>query len=117
MKDNIKELEKVVVKTKADLDKALVSFMTDTTIYKLLVEGMEIVKRQSEFTSVTISEEAFGGFMPAMPAPGGHYVWVDTLIDRRMNGKRDGLKVAWTVAEGKFEFDPWTRKLEQVSAQ
>ena len=113
----VKELEKVSVKNYGDLQQAIKPFMEDSAIYKLLVEGLDIVKRQSVFAdrAAETTAEDFGGFMPAMPAKGGHYSWVDTLIDRRLNGKRDGLTVTWDLPEGKFTFDAWTRKLEKVS--
>lgn len=112
----VKELEKVSVKTLAELNQALKPFQQDSAIYKLLVEGMNLVKRQSAFAdrAAETNLEDFGGYNPAMPAPGGHYSWVDTLIDRRLNGKRDGYLVTWSLPEGKFTFDPWTQKLEKL---
>lgn len=114
MQKEIKGLEKVVVKNKMQLDVALQPFMNDTTIRKLLIEGMDIIKRQSEFVGVNVDDEAFGGYKPAAPAIGQRYVWVDTLIEKRLDAKRDGLKIVWNLADGKFEFDPWGMKLEQV---
>lgn len=113
----VKELEKVSVKTYGELQQALVPFLKESAIYKLLVEGMEMVKRQAEFADRVVDTDpaAYGGYIPAAPAKGGNYSWVDTLIDRRLNGKREGLKVMWTLPEGKFSFDPWTRKLEQIN--
>jgi hypothetical protein len=113
----VKELEKISVKNYGDLQQAIKPFQQESAIYKLLIEGMEIVKRQSIFSdrAAETNPDDFGGFLPAMPAPGGHYSWVDTLIERRLNGKRDGLTVTWTLPEGKFTFDPWTQKLEKVS--
>lgn len=113
----VKELEKVSVKSYGELEQAIKPFLADSAIYKLLVEGMELVKRQSAFAdkAAETSMEDFGGYNPAMPAAGGHYSWVDTLIDRRLNGKRDGFLVTWELPEGKFTFDPWTRKLEKLN--
>lgn len=113
----VRELEKVSVKNEGELKAALQPFLTDSAISKLLVEGMELVKRQAIFSDKAAETpmDDFGGYNPAMPAKGGHYSWVDTLIDRRLNGKRDGLLVTWTLPEGKFTFDPWTKKLEKVS--
>lgn len=112
----VKELEKVSVKNYGDLQQAIKPFLADSAIYKLLIEGMELVKRQSAFADRAAETplEDFGGYNPAMPAPGGHYSWVDTLIDRRLNGKRDGFLVTWNLPDGKFTFEPWTRKLEKL---
>jgi len=116
-KKDITELEKVVVKSHDQLVKALEPFMIDTTIRKLLIEGMDIVKRQDEF--ITRSDSAkdadYGGFPPARPAGGHRYSWVDTLIERRLDGKRNGLKVTWSLSDGQYEFDPWTKKLDKIS--
>jgi len=114
-KKEMDDLEKVTVENLSQLNKALEPFLTDTTIRKLLLEGMDIVKRQNKFVEQDVSEADFGGFMPAMPRGGNRYMWVDTLIDRRLNGKRDGVKICWNLPEGKFEFDPWSKKLDKVS--
>lgn len=113
----VKELEKVSVKSFAELEAAVKPFQQPSAIYKLLVEGMDLVKRQAEFANRAADTDMadFGGYEPAMPAKGGHYSWVDTLIDRRLNGKREGLLVTWTLPEGKFTFDAWTQKLEKIS--
>jgi len=112
---DLKELEQVTVTNYNQLVLALEPFTKDTTIRKLLVEGMDIVKRQQEFANSAIptDTEAFGGFMPARPSHGHHYSWVDTLINKRMNGKREGLVIKWTLPDGNFTFDPWTKKLEK----
>lgn len=116
MKEEIKNFEKVVVNNRSQLENALKPFMSDSSIYKLLIEGMNIVKRQLDFKNAYVSDNDYGGFLPAKPADGNHYVWVDTLIDYRLGGKRDGLVITWTLPEGKFVFDPYTRKLECVDA-
>lgn len=116
-KKDLTELEKVVVKNHGQLVKALEPFMADTTIRKLLIEGMDIVKRQDEFIAKSDSakDADYGGFKPALPKGGHRYSWVDTLIDRRLDGKRKGLKVTWDLTDGQFEFDPWTKKLEKTN--
>lgn len=116
-KKDLNELEKVVVKSHDQLVKALEPFMTDTTIRKLLVEGMDIVKRQDEFLAKSdgAKDVDYGGFLPARPATGHKYSWVDTLIERRLDGKRSGLKVTWSLSDGQYEFDPWTKKLDKIS--
>lgn len=115
MKNDVNDLAKVEVKTHAQLLTAIEPFTKDTTIRKLLMDGMEMVKRQAGFAPMEVSEDLYGGFKPAMPARGDSYMWVDTLIERRLDGKRSNLRIVWTLPEGRFEFDPWTKKLEQVS--
>lgn len=113
----VKELEKVVVKSYGELQRAITPFLQDSAISKLLVEGFEIIKRQSEYAkaAMDLDPELFGGYMPATPTSSDYYSWVDTLIDRRLNGKREGMIVVWNLPEGKFSFDPFTKKLDQVN--
>lgn len=115
MKKNVSELEKITVTNHGQLLKALEPFMSDTAIRKLLIEGMDMVKRQSELEEryQQLDDKAFGDYKPAIPLRGGHYMWVDTLIKRRLDGKREGFKVVWNLPEGKFAFDPWAKKLER----
>jgi hypothetical protein len=116
-KNEMPELPKVEVKNHAQLLEALKPFKADSTLRKLFMEGMEVVKRQSEFKSEDFAtNEEFGGFLPAEPASGQRYSWVDTFIKQRLDAKRDGLKVVWSLPEGEFEFDPWTKDLRQTSA-
>lgn len=112
-----KELEKVSVENRAQLETALEPFWKgDTTIGKLLLEGMDMAKRQARFADAPTGDvDEYGGFFPAAPPDAQHYMWVDTLISRRLDGKRSGLVVEWNLQDGKFQYDPWTKKLEQVT--
>ena len=116
-KKDLNELEKVVVKSVDQLNNALKPFLSDSTIRNLLIEGMDLVKRQGKFAEAgeAVSDIDFGGFLPAKPIGGHKYTWVDTLIERRLDGKRDGLKIVWNLPEGQFEFDPWSKKLDKVN--
>jgi hypothetical protein len=112
----VRELEKVSVKNFVQLEAAVKPFLaTESAIYKLLIDGMNMVKRQAAFAdkAAEVNMEDFGGYAPAMPAPGSHYGWVDTLISRRLDGKRQGLVITWDLPEGNFTFDPFTQKLEK----
>lgn len=113
-----KELEKISVTNRAQLEVALEPFWKgDTTIGKLLIEGMDMAKRQAKFADAPLGDlEEYGGFYPAAPPSAQHYMWVDTLIARRLDGKRNGLFVEWNLQDGKFQYDPYTRKLEMLSA-
>lgn len=113
-----KELEKISVTNRAQLEAALEPFMKgDTTIGKLLVEGMDMAKRQAKFADAPMGEvDDWGGFFPAAPPNAQHYMWVDTLIARRLDGKRNGLVVEWSLQDGKFQYDPWTKELKTLNA-
>lgn len=110
-----KELEKITVTSRAQLETALEPFLKDTTIGQLLIEGMDMAKRQAKFAEAPLGDvDDYGGFLPASPAGAQHYMWVDTLIARRLDGKRNGLVIEWSLPEGKFQYDPWSKKLESV---
>lgn len=110
------ELEKVSVKSKAQLDAALAPFIEGKAqISKLLVEGMDMAKRQAKFADAPTGDvEDYGGFFPAAPPDNQHWMWVDALISRRLDGKRNGLVIEWELPEGKFQYDPWTKALTNV---
>jgi hypothetical protein len=109
------ELKDVSVKTHGDLKEAIKPFLDDnSSIRKLLIEGMDIAKRHKEYfekVKVEIDEAEFGGYVPAYPTSDKHFLWVDLLIKKRLDGKRDDLKIGWSLPEGNFEFDPWSKTL------
>lgn len=113
---NFKELDKVSVTCEAELRKAVAPFQDDNNkIRSLLMEGMEIVRRQLGFhkAAEATPTDGFGGYLPAKPVT-GQFHWVDTLIARRMAGKREGVSIYWKLADGEFVFDPWTKVLERT---
>lgn len=93
----------------------------DVSVRQLLMEGLEVVKKRSE---------AYGKMKDAKKAAEEagvqlglvEEVWdinkcrfsVDALIEKRLGGKRRGLRVFWKVEEGEFEFDPYTNKLFKI---
>lgn len=115
-KNKAMDLEKVSVKSKAQLDAALAPFIEGKAqISKLLIEGMDMVKRQAKFAEAPDGDiDEYGGFFPAAPPDGQHYMWVDTLIMRRLDGKRNGLTIEWELPEGKFQYNPWTKALSNA---
>ena len=40
---------------------------------------------------------------------------VDTLIEKRLGGKRHGVRIRWELVEGIYELDPFTNKLYEVT--
>lgn len=80
---------------------------------RLLVQGLEIAENQAEIiASIDLEDDMFGGFQPAMlPKEELNYIWVDTLIKYRLNGKRRGSTVSWELDEGTFIFNPRTGEL------
>ena len=116
---HFKELEKVSVTCEGELRKALEPFLDDKSkIRSILMEGMEIVRRQLGFHKAAEAApvEGFGGYLPAKPVLGTFH-WVDTLISRRMAGKRDGVQIFWDLKDGKFVFDPWTKSLVKMQSE
>jgi hypothetical protein len=114
-KKEMQEIQKVTVTNYEQLVQAIEPFTKETTIKKLLIEGLDVAKRQAEYSKApTGDQSSYGGFLPARPNVGGHYLWVDTLITKRLDGKRDGLKVTWKLPEGQYEFDPYSQKLKQT---
>lgn len=108
------ELKDVKVTNEAELNQALIPFLDDSkSVRQLLMDGMNIAKKHQEYfekISQEMPDADFGGYMPARQT-GGHFLWVDLLIAKRLGGKRDKLKIVWSLKDGEFEFDPWTKKL------
>jgi|APFre7841882654_1041346.scaffolds.fasta_scaffold54620_3 hypothetical protein len=96
---------------------------TDNSMHSLLIDGFETIKRRLESAdkmreAIRIAEES-GEELPLK----NFQIWdtdkmrfqVDALIEKKLGGKRVGLRVRWQVKEGCFEFDPYTNKLYQVT--
>ena len=93
----------------------------DTSMYDLLVNGMEVVKNRQE--SMSKISKAVNDAKEIDPDISSNLnIWnvnsirfnVDNLIEHKMGGKRDGLKIKWKLPEGIFEFDPYSKKLFKV---
>lgn len=104
------QIEPVKIRTLSELKAAIKQYMpgSDSMMRSLLITGMKIAKHQLEIQRLAaeIPQEVFGQFTPALPADGDTYIWVDRMIHERLDGKRDGIKITWTVKEGRFVFDP-----------
>lgn len=101
----------------------VVGTSNDTPLYQLLIEGMDLVKKRIEVTAglesaIKAAEEA----EEEMPLQ-NMVIWdvdnlrfsVDTLIEKRLGGKRKGLRIRWVVQEGTFEYDPYARKMFEIT--
>jgi hypothetical protein len=92
----------------------------DSTVRQAVLEGFEMIKnhraaREAQLVAYDYPED-FGGFMPArVPDPEDQITWLDGFIARRLGGKREGLAVVWDLVEGKYQMDPWTCEISQVS--
>lgn len=88
-------------------------------IRKLLLIGMEQIKKRvilDEKLVANIDDVDYGGFLPVdisgMCAKQHH--WVDNLIKRRLDARRDGLFVVWDINGKTFKFNVWTGTIEQT---
>ncbi len=90
----------------------------DVSLYGLLLSGMDIVKVRVEAADKLRAQiELAKSQDPDISID--MTVWdvdkskfnVDSLIERRLGGKRYGLRVRWVVPEGTFDFDPYEAKL------
>lgn len=88
---------------------------------RILIDGFELLKRQREYKEAAkVYEEdvdSFGGFIPAVPIESESSVsWIDRFVSDHLDGRRDGLFVMWDITEGTYRLDPWSCKLEKMSA-
>lgn len=97
----------------------------DSSMRSLLIDGMDIIKRRLE-AAVKIEQAIKTARESGEELPTNTFkIWeidnvrfqVDALIERKLGGKRAGLRIRWKVAEGVFEFDPYTMKLFKQEPQ
>jgi hypothetical protein len=82
---------------------------------------MRLVKQRNESMlkiseAVSKAKENDGTFSTAMRS------WdinnfrfnVDTIIERKLGGRRNGQRVRWVIAEGIYELDPFSMKLFRI---
>ena len=85
--------------------KYMVTAPADCDYKKLLSEGFEIIRKRVEAAG---RAHASG---QASPINITGRMWLDDLIERRLGGKRDGLRVKWVIKDTTYYFDPFTGKL------
>ena len=104
--------------TKQKMKTTVESPSRDMSFYKLLLDGMDAVKKKME-TIEKIKEAISEAKKRDADLNPNLVVWdisklrfnVDGLIEHRMGGKRHGFAVRWIIPEGTFEFDIYERRL------
>jgi hypothetical protein len=95
-------------------------YSNDASLYRILIDGMNMVKRHQEAverakaTYDELDKDELPSSATALLNIDGVKFNVDLLIKRRLGGVRNGLRVRWTVQEGMYEFDPYTKRLFEV---
>lgn len=115
-----KDVEYVTVRTLRELKAALHPYTKDgrENARELLIEGIKKVKAAIEeheqaALEIQAHKDEFGGMMPApMQHPSKGYHYVDSIIEKKMGGKRVGWKVQWKTSDGSFEWDPLADELK-----
>lgn len=74
----------------------------------MLKEGFETLRKRSEMAENTKTNDGLKVFNIE------GRMWLDNLIERRMGGRRDGLKVVWQLEGSTYQWDPFTNKLFEV---
>jgi hypothetical protein len=105
------------------MEKSVVTGKSASFSYRqTLIDGLEVVKKRQETMKKlkeAVDKIEDEDFKPTMD------VWdinkitfnIDTLIQRRLGGTRNGLRVRWSVAEGIFEYDPYQDKLFEIEGE
>jgi len=103
------KFEKVKVNTKADIITALSKFMPDSksVLRKTLLDGFNIVKNRVEFNSKIDSKLDVDKMR----------FWVDTMVDERLGGRREGLLIVWSVDNKKITFNPWSGEMKEQESK
>jgi hypothetical protein len=95
------------------------------SLYQLLIEGMDVVKKRLAVTeeiqkALKAAEEVDDNDLKSAINMRSWDVdnlrfAVDVLIEKRLGGKRRGLRVRWKVQEGTYEYDPYSRKMFEIT--
>ena len=89
---------------------------------EMLLEGLEIVKRQLEIKDLAINKstpiEINGVLMK--PAEFGDNekarMWVDPLVKHWLGAFRDGLMICWDIEGVRYHYNIWEHKLTRMKA-
>lgn len=122
--NNYYQLEKVIVEfSKGDsTNKVETTIKQDGKSYKLeapvscdyksmLIDGFNIIKKRQDAINKALRR---GIDLKDIPVDNNSHMWVDDIIERRMGGVRDGLRVRWDLSDGTYFFDPFTSKLTKI---
>jgi len=82
----------------------------------IILKGFEFIKSRVDLEErakrdvqpVMVNGKAM---MPAIKPTLTARAWVDPLLERWFNATREGLRICWTVQEGKFVYDVFEHKL------
>ena len=87
----------------------------DTSLYDVLIEGLNKIKKHNE--TLEKNKKTIDNLDPSEKPKN---FWqetkhsVDSLIEKRLGGKRNGLRIRWEIEEGIFELDPFTKKTYKI---
>jgi len=75
---------------------------------RMFIEGFDILKRRKEAAeNIKVKD----GCSPIMLEG---RMWLDDLIERRLGGVRDDLRVRWDLDDGTYYYDPFAKKLTKA---
>ena len=100
------ELPKVNATIESDGKTWQLSAPAGASYREMLIEGFDIIKRRLE-----ILEKPRDTELNVEPINIDGHMWLDDLIERRLGGVRDGLRVRWDITDGTFYFDPYSKRL------
>lgn len=96
----------------------------DQNSYQILIEGFDLIKTRMEMmhkaTQLADATDEDDELLPerikwSLLDIDKQYFSIDTFIKNSLGGKRKGLRIRWEVPEGAYEFDPYTKKLFEVT--
>lgn len=112
-------IQPVKVKSFTELQTALKPFLpgSQATIRKLLIDGFHYVRKQIDYREAqlkALQSAPDDGYPPIALTSNvdDMFTWVDRMIKERLDGKRTGMLISWTLPEGYFEFDPLAGELK-----
>ena len=109
--------ESVNISCEIDGDK--VSGVSSSASYrKILLDGLEVIKKRIKAVSamreaLDKSEEGEKNNMKVWEVDKLRFN-VDTLIERKLGGKRVGIRIRWELKDGIYEYDPFGNKLFEI---
>ena len=100
-------------------DEKVTGKSTASSMRQLLLEGLSVIKKRMEaITKVqeAVDEADEAGVSSAMS------IWdinnvrfnIDNIIERRLGGKRRGIRIRWNLSDCIYEYDPFSNKLYKI---
>ncbi len=107
---------------KSGVDK-VIGTTVDSSMRQLLIDGLDVVKKRLESQNKlkeqieqASKDDEFPISLTAWDVDSMRF-HVDSLIERKLGGKRRGLVIYWKIEEGEFEFEPYQGKLYKVETK